>query len=183
MLKVNKRVILNDWQGYLYSYRAVLERARKLKRRFRLVPNSLKNSPIWDLPDIRHFYDSYPVSKSKIFAEHNREPVEDLNDREKADPKTEAAVATDLWHEVVPGQLQGTLKHYKEKEKGSVCWQSLTLYQMLLSLRRKGSAPQYPFRKHCTLEHPVEILLVFWNYERWKPLSENRESRGTPWIP
>ena len=50
---------------------------------------------------------SLPHSSSsfKVFAEFDRKPIEDLDDREKADPETETAIPSKLRHEVDPSHL------------------------------------------------------------------------------
>ena len=49
---------------------------------------------------------SLPNSSSfKVFAEFDRKPIEDLDDREKADPETETAIPSKLRHEVDPSHL------------------------------------------------------------------------------
>ena len=58
----------------------------------------------------RLLYEPHSISKLKVFTELDREPIEDLYDRKKADSKTKATIASKLGHEVDPGHLQGTLK-------------------------------------------------------------------------
>ena len=50
-------------------------------------------------------YEPHSISKLKVFTELDREPIEDLYDRKKADSKTKATIASKLGHEVDPGHL------------------------------------------------------------------------------
>ena len=58
----------------------------------------------------RLLYEPHSISKLKVFTELDREPIEDLYDRKKADSKTKATIASKLGHEIDPSHLQGTLK-------------------------------------------------------------------------
>ena len=55
------------------------------------------------------------MKHSKVPAQSDREPVDDLNNRDKADSKAESAKPSEAGDEVKPRHLGGTLKLCKER--------------------------------------------------------------------
>ena len=95
----------------------------------------------------RNWVFSYFIDASKVLAKPDWEPVEEFNNRDKADPKEEAADAAKAGDEVQPGHF----------------WRSLKLCKKFIftAKRRKNLKSASPWLNHFSETSVSEVMSSF----------------------
>ena len=95
---------------------------------------------------------SFYVLKSELPAKSDREPVENLSKRHKADSKTKSTETAKAGDEVQPSHLWQPLELWKKQL--IVGRNRIATHQIQLVLQRRCSQWRYPSRRHCSLLGP-----------------------------
>ena len=100
------------------------------------------------------------VFNSELPAKPDREPVENLSKRHKADPKAKSTEAAKAGDEVQPSHLWQPLEFWKKTFHHwfPVGFRRIATHQIQMVLQRRCSQWQYPSRRHCSLVGPNSRL-------------------------